>query len=129
MGRNVRCRYLQISNLHTLLKSPSRVPIFTGGREKKPNQVIELTSAVTEMAKANDTPRGSCSIDPVNAGGNVQPPIAAVGISPSKIANLRSNYLQQLRDLHSLLESGAINDREFQEQKTPILEQLRKFVP
>jgi hypothetical protein len=35
-----------------------------------------------------------------------------------------------MRDLHSLFEkkSGAITDTEFQEQKLPILEQLKKFL-
>ena len=77
------------------------------------------------MAKAMSTSRGS-STEHADVRPVVQTP---VGISPGKIANLRSNYLQQLRDLHSLLESGAINDKEFQEQKMPILEQLRKFAP
>ena len=68
------------------------------------------------MAKAMSTSRGS-STEHADVRPVVQTP---VGISPGKIANLRSNYLQQLRDLHSLLESGAINDKEFQEQKMPI---------
>ena len=41
-------------------------------------------------------------------------------ISPAKLANLRSNYLQQMRDVHSLFERGAINEAEFLEQKAPI---------
>ena len=54
-------------------------------------------------------------------------PVAAVGISPGKTANLRSNYLQQKRDLHSMYENAAITKREFQEQKLPILEHLKKL--
>lgn len=76
------------------------------------------------MAKAISTPRNAST-----EGTSVGSTQNSIGISPGKLANLRSNYLQQLRDLHSLLESGAINDREFQEQKTPILDQLRKFLP
>ena len=51
-------------------------------------------------------------------------PTITAGISPGKIANLRSNYLQQMRDLHLLFENGAITECEFQEQKLTILEQL-----
>ena len=54
---------------------------------------------------------------------------ASTGVSPSKLANLRSNYLQQMRDLHSLYENGAINESEFLEQKRPILEQLKALRP
>lgn len=51
------------------------------------------------------------------------------GISPSKLAGLRSSYLMQLKDLHSLYESGAISETEFQEQKAPILGHLKRLVP
>ena len=46
-------------------------------------------------------------------------------ISPAKLASLRSNYLQQMRDLHSLFEGGAINEKEFLEQKAPKLKALK----
>lgn len=47
-------------------------------------------------------------------------------ISPAKLATLRSNYIQQMRDVHALFESGAINEAE---QKKPILEQLKALKP
>lgn len=49
------------------------------------------------------------------------------GISPGKVVNLRSNYLQQMRDLHQLFECGALTEDEFKEQKEPILNQLKKL--
>lgn len=107
-----------LSFIYRSVDDPPRVPMFTGGRE----QVQVLTSAVADMAKAISTPHSTENV-------NIGPARTSVGISPGKIANLRSNYLQQLRDLHSLLESGAINDDEFQEQKAPILEQLKKLAP
>ena len=64
-----------------------------------------------------------------NQGSPVQVGSTNSGVSPSKLANLRSNYLQQMRDLHSLYESGAINESEFLEQKGPILEQLKALRP
>jgi len=41
------------------------------------------------------------------------------GISPAKVVNLRSNYLQQIWDLYGLYESGATSEAEFKEQKAP----------
>jgi len=101
------------------LDEAPRVPIFAGHREKKPSQVQALTTAVTEMARAMTPTGGRASPAP-----STYTPTA--GISPGKVANRRSNYLQQMRDLHSLFESGAITDKEFQEQKVPILDQLKK---
>ena len=85
-----------------------------------------LSSAVSEMAKAMS---GSSTL---NSPGNAQAhtPVSAspsVGISPGKTASLRSNYLQQIRDLHFLLESGALTDAEFSEQKRAILNDLKKL--
>ena len=51
------------------------------------------------------------------------------GISLAKLAGLRSSYLVQLKDLHSLYESGAISETELQEQKAPILDYLKRLVP
>jgi hypothetical protein len=106
------------------LEDPPTSPMFQGGREKKPNQVQALTSCMTEMAKAmaSSSPHTQAA-ESTSAG----PLHAPVGISPGKMANLWSNYLQQLRDLHALLESGAINDSEFQDQKATVLEQLKNY--
>ena len=60
------------------------MPIFTGGHEKRPNQVQALTTAVTEMAKAMTTPRALSAPAPTTV---------AIPSSPEKIATLHSNYL------------------------------------
>ena len=94
---------------------PPQVPVFTGGREKRPSQVQVLTSEMTRaIGGANTSKPHLTSI-----------PTGSAGISPGKVTNLRSNYLQQMRDLHSLFESGAITESEFQEQSH--LEQLKKL--
>jgi len=56
-----------------------------------------------------------------------QTPSSSSGISPGKVVNLHSNYLQQMRDLHQLFECGALTEDEFKEQKEPILNQLKKL--
>ena len=54
------------------------------------------------MTSAGGTPSSATAVNPTVSSGS--------GISPGKIANLRSNYLQQMRDLHALFESGAITE-------------------
>ena len=48
-------------------------------------------------------------------------------IAPIKAAGLKSTYITQIRDLHSLLESGAISDQDFQKQKGIIMESMNKL--
>ena len=75
------------------------------------------------------TPPASQSHCVMGLSGNLSASTGATRISPVKLVNLRSNYLQQMMELHSLFESGAISELEFREQKSPILEQLKKLVP
>ena len=74
------------------LDDPPDHPAFKGGRQKAPNQVHALTTAVTEMARAmtsaGGTPSSATAVNPTVSSGS--------GISPGKIANLRCNYLQQM---------------------------------
>ena len=53
------------------------------------------------------------------------PPAKTSSSSPYKVADLRGKYIQQLRELHSLLEAGAINDAEYAEEKETVLKQLK----
>ena len=87
-----------------------------------------LTTAVSDMARAmSSSPKHPNTRDQTPVLGSSRESAAALGISPCKIANLRTNYLQQMRELHSLFENGALDDKEFQEQKVPILLQLKKL--
>ena len=118
---------LQTIGSHNSLDNPPCVPMFTGGRTKaKQNSTNDMTTVFTSMAEAvigalKPSPQpGSTSGSAVNA--------PAVGHpSPGKIADVRSKYIQQLRELHSLFEMGALTDKEFSEQKLPIPDQLKKF--
>ena len=109
------------------LDDPPNHPAFKAVRDKKPNQVQALTTAVTEMARAMTSGGSSAPVSAVNTGTLPTTTTTTAGISPGKIAILRSNYLQQIRDLHSLFENGAITECEFQEQKLAILEHLKKL--
>ena len=84
---------LLYTTLYRSLDDPPDHPAFKAGRDKKPNQVQALTTAVTEMAKAM-TSAGSSTPVSVSASTPPSGPTPTAGISPGKIANLRSNYLQ-----------------------------------
>ena len=56
-----------------------------------------------------------------------QTPSFSSGISPGKVVNHCSNYLQQMRDLHQLFQCGALTEDKFKEQKELILKQLKKL--
>lgn len=120
--------YCLLTPIRSLDDHPDH-PAFKGGREKRPNQVHALAIAVMEMARAMTSTGGTSSTaTPTGTASPAAPTVSnGSGISPGKIANLRSNYLQQMRDLHSLFESGAITECELREQKLPILDQLKKL--
>lgn len=75
--------------------------VFTGS-EKNATPISGLSSAVAEMAMAI----AQQHIPAVAA--QVTSAFASTGVSPGKVANLRSNYLQQIRDLHSLFSPTSV---------------------
>ena len=74
-----------------------------------------MSNSVTEMARAMTSARPKFVVHHQLVVTLVLFHLATVdaGIFPEKIVNLRANYLQQIRDLHSLFENGVIT--EFQE--------------
>ena len=102
------------------MKTPS-VPMFTskGGRQTPSST---LTNAFTNMASSiasalsnNQTPTKSSS--------------TGSSSSPVRVVQMRSQYIQQLKDLHSLFEAGALSEQEYAEEKDSILAQLKKMTP
>ena len=109
-NHNINCYYVYITLPQSYmscrsLDDPPDHPAFKIGRDKKPNQVQALTTAVTEMARAMTSSGSSAPMTSVTASTLPTGPTTTAGISPGKVANLRSNYLQQIRDLHSLFEN------------------------
>ena len=52
---------------------------------------------------------------------------SATTLSPSKVAETRSKYIEQLHQIKSLNTEGVLSDKEYDEQKDIILETLRKL--
>lgn len=105
---------------HKSLDEAPSVPMFTS--KARQTQSSALTNAFTNMASSiasalsnNQTPTKSSS--------------AGSSSSPVRVVQLRSQYIQQLKDLHSLYEAGALSEQEYAEEKDSILAQLKKMTP
>ena len=105
---------------HTSINHPPRVPMFTGiNKTTKTSQSNHLVVAFTSMADA-------VAFKPKDS---EKPATSSHSSSPRKLADLRSKYIDQLKELHSLLEVGALTNEEFAEQKQIILAQMRELSP
>ncbi len=52
---------------------------------------------------------------------------AEITLTPGKTAQLRSTYIQQIKDLHSLVDIGAISNEHFVKQRDILLQQMDKL--
>ena len=98
-------------------------PMFTRVKQGKPAQ-SPLTEAFTEMASSIASVFSKQNTSP-NPTTPTKTTSSMPSSSPYKVAELRSKYIQQLRELHSLLEAGALTDSEYVEEKELILQQLK----
>ena len=101
---------------HKSLDEAPSVPMFSkGGRQ---TQSSAFTNAFTNMASSIvsvlSTPTKSSSTG------------SSSSSSPVRVVQLRSQYIQQLKDLHSLFAAGALSEQEYAEEKDSILAQLKK---
>ena len=114
---------------HNSIDDEPAVPMFQG--KLKPTKGrggdSELSTVITEMAKSvitvlKPTPENTPSSSTSTCS-------SGVGMSPGKLAELRSKYLQRMRDLHELFSVGALTETEFCDQKAPIFDQLTHLNP
>lgn len=108
---------------HKSLDEAPSVPMFTiksGSRQS--SSASTLTNAFTNMASSlasalsnNQTPTKSST--------------TGSSSSPGRVVQLRSQYIQQLKDLHSLFEAGALSVQEYTDEKDLILAQLKTMTP
>ena len=119
---------------------PPRVPMITGNPSQHPkrNSLEEaITGAAEAIAKVftpqptQVTPASTSTPQPTQvtsaSAAAVQMGSGTIGISPGKTTDLRMKNLQQLRLLHQLFEENVITEKELQEQKSLILDALRKL--
>ena len=112
--------------MHSSVDDPPHGRMFqssTKSASKKPN---ELKEAFTDLAKD--------ITGAIQTTGHRTPPLRSsplkqLDTSPSiskplRVAELKSKYIQQVKDLFSLYEVGALSQEDFDHQKGLILEQM-----
>ena len=110
---------------HSSVDEPPTVPMFTGKAKSKVKCDSDMGAVFTEMAKSVIS-----VLQPKSASTPPSSPRESTStISPGKIAELRSKYLQQMKELHGLFETGALTKQEFLDQKVPILDHLKDLTP
>ena len=104
---------IDIGTYKSLDEAPS-VPMFSkGGRQTQSSALTNaFTNVASSIASVLSTPTKSSS--------------TRSSSSPVRVVQLRSHYIQQLKDLHSLFEAGALSELEYAEEKDSILAQLKK---
>ena len=104
------------SGSHDDYEDPPRVPQITGMNSKPKKE--SLTEAITGAAVAVAKVFASSTQAAVNT---------ATVASPGKCTDLRLKNLEQLRLLQLLKQDGVLSTEEFVEQKSIILEAIRKL--
>ena len=107
------------SNLHDSTEEPPNVPMFGGASSYKKHRSSPLTEAAIAFANHLSGSKTSDSVDQ-------QTPAPAI-VSPGRAVDLRMKNLEQLRYLQQLHTDGILNESEYAEQKTTILNSLRKL--
>jgi len=118
---------LQIGT-HRDYDEPPKVLMFgvTAKTGTKSPCLAEALSNVAEgfmSALKSRAPAPSGSSSPTQTPSHV--PLQEMGVSPGKCAALRTQYIQQLKELHQLLEVTAITKEEYEEQKSAILYKMQ----
>ena len=89
--------------------------MFTGVKAGKPNQTTVLSQAFTEMASSIASALTDHSSNHTSTPGT--PPSSSrhscASSSPGRLVERRSKYIQQLKELHLLVEAGALTKRAF----------------
>ena len=110
---NVWAHMLQLKK-HDSLDEPPDKPFFHSSKRK--NISSEKDRTCRESSSGCSQPIRTPSTSD-----------SAIGISPGKRINLRSECVQQLDKWHQLLEKGAITELEYKETQEPILKEMKRL--
>ena len=104
------------SGNHDSFDDAPSIPAITGVAPKRKRESLSTVVAgvASSIASAIRPDVGTSSSSPA-------------GRSPGKISDLRLKKLQELRELQQLLDLGVLTPEEFAEQKSIVLEALRKL--
>lgn len=128
-----------VAGNHDSLEEPPRIPAITGivpKREKKESLADAMAIAAATFAKAMQSSNsGSVSqnatntlvLAPASGSASTGSSVPTVGLSPGRVTELRGKKLNELRELQQLLEQNILSTEEFLEQKSLVLDSLRKL--
>ncbi len=117
---------------HRDTDNPPKVPMF-GLNKTSSKGGGALNDALTSVAegfmralKSPSQPAPGSNTPPhAQAPRSIRPALDEIGVSPGKCAVLRSQYIEQLKQLHQLLELTALTKEEYDEQKATILKKMQ----
>ena len=110
-----------VAGIHDSMEKPPEVPMFGAQRKRASprggspesslsNTLTGVAVAIRDVLSPQPTQSNRMTIS-----------------SPSKAVDLRSKYLQQLKDVMSLRDMGGLTDEEYQEERSTIVCQMRKL--
>lgn len=108
------------AGVHTDKEEPPQVPMLGNQRKHTcttSNSGTDLSDTLTGVAIAI---KNAFSPDS-------QRDFSKHAFSPSKALDMRSKYIQQLKDLMSLHEMGGLTTEEYEEERCIIVQQMRKL--
>ena len=109
---------LQIGT-HKDYNMPPDVPMFGGGKKRyeKHSQVVDALSGIAEGIVRALKPHSRTQSPTYASVGSQSTTTTSVGVSPGKQVQLRGQLITQIKQLHELLEAGAISLEEYNSQK------------
>lgn len=106
-----------LAQTHSSIDEPPNSPLFNAGKSRRSgsslNEVFTgLANSISDAMKQSvvATPTTKTSTD-----------------SPGKAVALRSKYMAQLKELHTLFDLGALNAAEYEEQRIVIVDLMRQL--
>ena len=115
--------FLLCKNVLTVLKKSGSSDVLT----------TAVTTLATSLAAALQPPCSESSNGSAHkSAGSSTPPQRISGspiITPVRAAQLKTTYISQLKELHSLVEIGALTPEQYEDQRDSNLQQMSKLNP
>lgn len=115
--------------MHQSYDNPPDLPAFKGPEPKKRRESLTevLSGAAIVFAEAISSTVGRQPTDSIKEGEHSNIPQSSSVSSPRKAVELRMKNYEQLRYIQQLYNDGILDEKEFNEQKSKILEFIQKI--
>ena len=118
---------------HSSLTTPPNIPAINGliPKRRKQESLAEAVAGIVSSMRNPDhniNQSATCANVVITSPSSASKSCPIMGHSPSKISDLRMRYIKELRELQELLERNVLTQDEFLEQKSIILDAMRKLI-